>query len=270
MNIDSTHTDEPRSGRDRRKNGRVALVAVVILAALAAGTFLVMRLSSLPQSDLATVSQLIASNEVTHLDLSGSTLIVTKKGGDQLEITSVTADEFQPLELAAASASVPVTASSAAHTLVADVAFRHALSIPCPCPAGDRPRSCATHQAAAANRVRWLSAPRSARADSVALNFDVLERPLGWIRGRVFTRASRCRFLVTESGRPPRDDPRDARGKSRARQGPSANKEGPGDFVPALSRYLVPQPQQCLSQQQSSQRLARTGILLPHRDQWTW
>jgi len=131
MSNDGTRTEEPRSSpRDRPKIGRAPILVIVILAALAAASLLVMRLSSPPQTDLATVSQLLASNEVMHLDLSGSTLTVTKKGGDQLQVASVTLDEFQPLENAAALASVPVSASSGGHTALGDLAFLATLSLP--------------------------------------------------------------------------------------------------------------------------------------------
>lgn len=124
-------TDDREPRDDRPKNRRAVLVAVVTVAVLTTAAFLVVQLSSPHQSDLATVSRLIASNAVVRLDLSGSTLTVTQKGGEQLRIESVGVDEFQPIQIAAANASIPVTASSAAQPpLATQLAVLATLSIP--------------------------------------------------------------------------------------------------------------------------------------------
>jgi hypothetical protein len=72
---------------------------------------LVIWANSPRESDLATVSQLVGSNQVAQLDLVNSTLTVTQKNGQRLRVESVTPDAFQPIEVVALNASVPLSIS---------------------------------------------------------------------------------------------------------------------------------------------------------------
>lgn len=117
---------------DSRQGNRRAVALVTVLAvAFVATAFLAIQLGSPRGSDLATASELISSDSVEHVDLSGSMLTITEKGGEQLRIEGVTLDEFQPIQIAAADASIPVTASSRTQsTLATDVAMLGTLMIP--------------------------------------------------------------------------------------------------------------------------------------------
>lgn len=96
-----------------RKTRRVALGfgAVIVCGLVVAAVFLVIRASSPRETDLATVSRLLASNQVAQLDLVNSTLTVTEKNGERLRVEDVTLDAFQPVEDVALNASVPVSIS---------------------------------------------------------------------------------------------------------------------------------------------------------------
>ncbi len=112
----------PTSGREPssqppakrwRLSGRAFLAALTFLVAVVAAiVFFASQLALPRQTDLANISQLIASNGVEKLDLSGSTLTVTEKNGESLRVESVTADTFQQIQTAAAEAGIPVQASS--------------------------------------------------------------------------------------------------------------------------------------------------------------
>lgn len=97
-----------QSPANQRRLSARALVATLSLgvAIFVVAVFTVSQLALPRQTDLANVSQLIASNAVEKLNLSGSTLTVTEKSGELLRVESVSADEFQGLEPAAVDASV--------------------------------------------------------------------------------------------------------------------------------------------------------------------
>ena len=98
----------------RRQVSARALVATLtfLVAVVAVALFVAWQLALPRQTDLGHVSQLITSNAVEKLDLSGSTLTVTEKNGELLRVESVTADTFQQIQTAAVDAGVAVHASS--------------------------------------------------------------------------------------------------------------------------------------------------------------
>ncbi len=123
--------DNPKPGHAGRKNTAVALAAVMTVAVLTAAALLAIQPSSPPSIDLATVSRLITSDAVARLDLSGTTLTITEKSGGQLRVESVTEDQFQPIQIAAVNAAIPVGASSATPaSLATDLAILASLAIP--------------------------------------------------------------------------------------------------------------------------------------------
>ena len=86
--------------------------ALLVLVVFATGAFLAARPDLPARADLATVSRLLAANEVTLLDLRGETLTLTERSGERLRVEGVTYDSFQPIELVAISRSVTISASS--------------------------------------------------------------------------------------------------------------------------------------------------------------
>jgi len=129
-----TTQNEPRTPESRRprwRSRRVFAFLAILAVAFIGTAYLATRLSSARGSDLQTVSQLIASNAVAHVDLSGSTLTITEKNGDQVQVDSVSLDDFDLIQQAAISASIPVSASSATHQgFGASMAFLGTLLIP--------------------------------------------------------------------------------------------------------------------------------------------
>jgi DNA-binding CsgD family transcriptional regulator len=107
-----------RSHRTRRfAPGFVAVVACGLVAVIVCGLvvgaagFLVIGVSSPRETDLATVSRLLASNDVAQLDLVNSTLTVTETNGERLRVEGVALGAFQPLQVVALNASIPVSVS---------------------------------------------------------------------------------------------------------------------------------------------------------------
>ncbi len=98
-----------RTIRDRRV--AVALAALLLCGLVLAAIALITQASLPRESDLATVSRLLASGQVAQLDLVNSTLTVTEKNGDRLRVEGGTPDAFEPILTAALNASVPVTVS---------------------------------------------------------------------------------------------------------------------------------------------------------------
>jgi DNA-binding CsgD family transcriptional regulator len=116
----TTATPEPETrslalgtrGRGRWSSRRVlGLVSLVVSGLVVAVVFAVALAGSPPASDLATVSRLLASNQVARLDLVNSTLTVTEKGGERLRVEGVTLEAFKPVQVVALNASVPVSVS---------------------------------------------------------------------------------------------------------------------------------------------------------------
>jgi hypothetical protein len=106
-----------------------ALAAFVVVAAVVA--FFASQLGLPRQTDLANVTQLLASNAVEKLDISGSTLMVTEKNGDVLRVEAVSADQFDQLATAANGAGVAVHASSGLQaSWVSSAAFLATLLLP--------------------------------------------------------------------------------------------------------------------------------------------
>lgn len=117
----------------RQRFGATALLAALALLAvvIAAAAFVGSQLALPRQSDLTTISQLVASNAVEKLDLSGSTLTVTQKNGDVLRVESVTSDEFQQLATTAIQSGVAVHASTGSQvSWVSQFAFLATLVLP--------------------------------------------------------------------------------------------------------------------------------------------
>ena len=127
--------DGPASVRPpkRHRFGATALLATLaLLVVVVASAALVVSQLALPrQSDLTTISQLVASDAVEKLDLSGSTLTVTQKNGNVLRVESVSADEFQQLATTASQSGVAIHASSGSQaSWVSQLAFLATLVLP--------------------------------------------------------------------------------------------------------------------------------------------
>lgn len=95
--------------------------ALLVLVVIAAGAFLAARPDLPPRADLATVTRLLAVNEVTLLDLRGETLTLTERSGERLRVEGVTYDSFQPIELVALSRSVTISASNEPWSLTTEL-----------------------------------------------------------------------------------------------------------------------------------------------------
>ena len=117
----------------RRQLGARALLATLtfLVAVVAVALFVASQLALPSQTDLRYVSQLITSNAVEKLDLSGSTLTVTEKNGELLRVESVTADTFQQIQTAAVDAGVAVHVSSGSQASpLSQLAFIATLLLP--------------------------------------------------------------------------------------------------------------------------------------------
>jgi DNA-binding CsgD family transcriptional regulator len=125
--VPSREPEIPPSGpkSDGAKPTRRVLVgaALVVLVVFATGAFLAARPDLPPRVDLATVSRLLATNEVALLDLRGETLTLTERSGERLRVEGVTDDSFQPIELVAMSRSVSISASSDPWSLTTELAI---------------------------------------------------------------------------------------------------------------------------------------------------
>jgi len=102
----------PKSDAAKPTRRVLAGAAVLVLMVFATGAFVATRPDLPPRADLATVSRLLAANEVTLLDLRGETLTLTERSGERLRVEGVTYDTFQPIELVAISRSVTISASN--------------------------------------------------------------------------------------------------------------------------------------------------------------
>ena len=113
----------PKSDTAKPTRRVLAGAALVVLMVFATGAFLAARPDLPPRADLATVSRLLAANEVTLLDLRGETLTLTERSGERLRVEGVTFDSFQPIALVAIGRSVTVSASSDPSSLTTEVAI---------------------------------------------------------------------------------------------------------------------------------------------------
>lgn len=102
----------PKSDAAKPTRRVLAGAALLVLVVLATGAFLAARPDLPPRADLATVSRLLAANEVTLLDLRGETLTLTERSGERLRVEGVTNDSFQPIELVAIGRSVTTSVSN--------------------------------------------------------------------------------------------------------------------------------------------------------------
>lgn len=102
----------PKSDAAKPTRRVLAGAALLVLVVFATGAFLAARPDLPPRADLATVSRLLAANEVTLLDLRGETLTLTERSGERLRVEGVTYDSFQPIMLVAIGRSVTTSASS--------------------------------------------------------------------------------------------------------------------------------------------------------------
>jgi DNA-binding CsgD family transcriptional regulator len=102
----------PKSDAAKPTRRVLAGAALLVLVVFATGAFLATRPDLPPRADLATVSRLLAANEVTLLDLRGETLTLTERSGERLRVEGVTYDSFQPIELVAISRSVTTSTSA--------------------------------------------------------------------------------------------------------------------------------------------------------------
>lgn len=85
----------PTGGRPRRWAPVVAILVVIIGVAVAA--FLAVRPDLPSRADLATVSRLMATGQVTDLSLVGERLIVTTIDGQHLRVEGVSESQAEPL-----------------------------------------------------------------------------------------------------------------------------------------------------------------------------
>jgi DNA-binding CsgD family transcriptional regulator len=124
-NVPSQEPEVPGPGpkSDASKPTRRVLTgaAVLVLIVFATTAFLAVRPDLPPRADLATVSRLLAANDVTLLDLRGETLTLTERSGERLRVDGVTYDSFQPLELVAISRSVTISESSDPSSLTTEL-----------------------------------------------------------------------------------------------------------------------------------------------------
>jgi DNA-binding CsgD family transcriptional regulator len=104
----SDGTQEPESPGRGWARLRVGLFAAAIVA-VAFGAFAVLRPDLPPSTDLASVSQLVAEQHVTALDLRGDTLFVTTTDGRRLRVDGVTPRAVDPIGAAVASQGVEVS-----------------------------------------------------------------------------------------------------------------------------------------------------------------
>jgi DNA-binding CsgD family transcriptional regulator len=115
-NVPSREPEIPPAGpkSDAAKPTRRVLAgaALLVLVVFATGAFLAARPDLPPRADLATVSRLLAANEVALLDLRDETLTLTERSGERLRVEGVTYDSFQPIMLVAISRSVTTSASN--------------------------------------------------------------------------------------------------------------------------------------------------------------
>lgn len=126
-NVPSREPEIPPPGlkSDAAKPTRRVLAgaALLVLVVFATGAFLAARPDLPPRADLATVSRLLAANEVTLLDLRGETLTLTERSGERLRVEEVTYDSFQPIELVAISRSVTTSVSNDPWSLTTELAM---------------------------------------------------------------------------------------------------------------------------------------------------
>jgi DNA-binding CsgD family transcriptional regulator len=102
----------PRThGRSNRTRSVALRFFAVIVCCLVVAAVFLLQASSPRQTDLATVSRLLATNQVAQLDLVNSTLTVTEKNGERLRVEDVTLGAFQPIQVVAVNAAVPMSVS---------------------------------------------------------------------------------------------------------------------------------------------------------------
>lgn len=148
-NIPSPEPEIPPSGLksevaklDRRVLAGAVLLLLVVFAT---GAFLAARPDLPPRADLATVSRLLAANEVTLLDLRGETLTLTERSGERLRVEGVAYDSFQPIELVAIRRSVTTSASNDPWSLSTELAMIATSVLPLLLLGGSTASGCAGH-----------------------------------------------------------------------------------------------------------------------------